>query len=1001
MSASDQNLQDFHMDGEEETDTVLDALTPSEAGEEEENFGDVTIENTEYAHGVQDMEIESVGSVKVPTSSLETTVAVEDSEIGTVRGDVAGKTGLKRSSVDVIEGDAEYGRNFARNSHNVSIYGDLTKVSTPRDYSPGAFKRSNLPTVVSSQIDIQKLDNQSVGGLVLADEVDIDDTDSDMFVIAPKSSRSFRKDATFPAMELEGENPDWGDWQSFKQEIKEKDEEIYGIPIFAPDSLAARSGERQERAMEILEHLDQEGAEADRYDGNGEMFRNRFFANEQYFQEILSEELDANPEESIDAIAERLGHLKEFTDEDDRMFANLINGMMKVTDDNVEDLDRRYVEQVLSGEHDFYDISDLKGKWDDDSVWHQGYATLGGHLNEAVEQSEELENIVYLAEFAGEHVDLDTEQWVREQQERKQDGKDFEKDTLEGVEDRLEEEVEELRKEYVAKAIERIGNAGSDAELIDVYDDLHPRVQGQIISKVAEDIPNEDDFKREQIQEFGELLQQLDSDSRDFIYQSLRTEKDEEVLEGFVGQHGDRTEYGSGDSKFGNTLFDIAVNREYTFFVEDETEKIESLTELEGDLPEADDFFEEDSPYKEVIDEITGQQETETDYGEMSDQELAEKLRTVRGLADNLDLDYDASNVFGMLKSKEGRRQNTDFEPEPEDIESLKEDRRKELEKDVKSKLRGYLKQNLQNVGYNEALDEYEEATGERPEELTENELAALKVRKEHETHSETVDTLLSHQNDVYQLENNQEWLEEHGFSSEQLIDPDLSDKEDDTYRHDEDSGYRSALTVEIDADSVELDVDAEKEQYWNELNGILNDLGAGTVDSVEEAEQTLDELDPEKDDLYGEAKDVLNNYRAVDNRSSGIPDELTLHVADPMDTTRMGRGFGSCHDVDGGNFAWASVSNAVDANKMVFYAEDEEGRERARVKAFITEDEEMVYHNTSQYKDIDVDTTEYFTDYMSKVSDSLGLELKHSDEVEDIEQDVELLEADSWYSDE
>lgn len=999
MSASDQNLQDFHLDGEEETDTVVEALTPSEADEEEEHFGDVSIENSEYAHGVQEMDIESIGSVQVPTSSLESTVAIEDSDVGTVRGDVAGKTVLKNSSVDVIEGDAKYGRHFARDSHNVSHFGDLTKVGTPRDYSNGAFKRSNLPTVVSSNIDIKKLDNESVGGLFLADDIDIDDSDGDMFVVTPQSSRNFRKDATFPARDMESTGFNWDDWKSFKQEVKERDDEIYGLPIFAPNGLAPHNDERMERTREIREEMQESGAGAERYGNDTRTFRNRFFANEQYFQEILSDELDADPEDSLDAIAARLGHLKEFTDEDNRMFASLINGMMKVTDDNVEELDRKYVEQVLSGEQEFYDISDLKSKWDDDSVWHQGFATLGGHLNDAVEQNDEIENLVYLAEFSGEHVDLDTEQWVVEQKERKQNGQDFEKDTLEGVQQRLEEEVEELRKEYAAKAIEQIGNAGSDADLIEVYDNLHPRVQGQIISKVAEDIPNEDDFKREQLREFGEILQHLDSDSRDFIYQALRTEKDEEVLEGFVGEHGDRTEYGSGDSKFGNTLFDIAVNRDYNFFVEDEEAEIQALTELEGSLPEADEFFEDDSPYKQIIDEVTGQEDTDIEYGEMSDEELAEKLRTVRGLADNLDLEYDASNVFGMLKSKEGRRQNTDFEPEPEDIESLKEDRRKELEKDVQSKLRGYLKQNLQKVGYNAALEEYEEATGERPEQLTENELAALKVRKEHEGHSDTVDTLLSHQNEVYQLEGNQQWLEEHGFDSEQIIDPDLSDQEDDTYRHDEDKGYRSALTVEIDSDNVEFDVDAEKQQYWTELNGILSDLGAGTVDSVEEAEQSLEEMNPEENDLYSEAKDVLNNYRAVENRSTGIPDELTLHVADPMDTTRMGRGFGSCHDVDGGSYAWASVSNAVDANKMVFYAEDEEGRERARVKAFITEDEEMVYHNTSQYKDVDIDTGEYFEDYMSKVSDSMGLELKHSDEVEDLEQNVELLEADNWYS--
>ena len=144
---------------------------------------------------------------------------------------------------------------------------------------------------------------------------------------------------------------------------------------------------------------------------------------------------------------------------------------------------------------------------------------------------------------------------------------------------------------------------------------------------------------------------------------------------------------------------------------------------------------------------------------------------------------------------------------------------------------------------------------------------------------------------------------------------------------------------------------------------------------------------------------DVIGFYHGVENRSGGIPDYLTMRVADPMDTTRMGQGFGSCHDIDGGSYAWASVSNAVDANKMVFYAEDEKGRESARVKAFITEDEELVYHNTSQYKDIEVDTSEYFEGYMEKVAENLGLDVKHSSEVGNLNREVELLEAHDWYS--
>jgi hypothetical protein len=71
----------------------------------------------------------------------------------------------------------------------------------------------------------------------------------------------------------------------------------------------------------------------------------------------------------------------------------------------------------------------------------------------------------------------------------------------------------------------------------------------------------------------------------------------------------------------------------------------------------------------------------------------------------------------------------------------------------------------------------------------------------------------------------------------------------------------------------------------------------------------------------------------------------------------------------------------------------------QARVKAYITEDEKFVYHHTSQYQSIDADLSQYFEEYMSRVSHELGLgEPVHASEKEDWEEKFELLEAHEQY---
>jgi hypothetical protein len=567
------------------------------------------------------------------------------------------------------------------------------------------------------------------------------------------------------------------------------------------------------------------------------------------------------------------------------------------------------------------------------------------------------------------------------------DDRSFDRQELEQV----ESELEALLEEEIDSPGSKINDIKDGMDVVDSYP-LETRYQIQMVDKVVNDIADEDDAKREKVDEFGSVLQDVDEE----IFDLLKTEKDLAVVEGEGNEFEDDVSYSSGDSKFGKTLFEIATGRTYNFFIEEEAEQINELLELEADLPDLEvsdesvyaDTFEEDSPYLEMLGEVL--------------EEFEDDVSFLRGLAEVAGEDY--APDFGLSKKEGRRKHDPNFEPEKhEDFDSLREHIWAEAEKDIRKKKRYFTKEAIKNLGFREGADRYEEATGERPEELTRNEIAALKVRERFDRFDrrEMVDTLLTHGNDVYELEANQEWLDEHGFEAEEIVDPDLSGQSDGIYERPDDSEYRSELKIDIDPGDVLVSTEREKQQYWDEITGLLDSVGhEGFVSDIDEAEEAVEEIEsPDDVQDYRELKDAINNYNAVDKRAGGVPDELSFRVSDPMDTTRMGHGFGSCHDIDGGSYAWASIANAIDANKMVFYAEDSKGRERARVKAFVTDERELVYHNTSQYKDIEIDTSDYFEGYMERVSDELGLDLKHSSEVPDWEKRTELLEATGWYS--
>lgn len=405
------------------------------------------------------------------------------------------------------------------------------------------------------------------------------------------------------------------------------------------------------------------------------------------------------------------------------------------------------------------------------------------------------------------------------------------------------------------------------------------------------------------------------------------------------------------DGRFQDLMRDIGRKEEY------------------GELPEIDDgAFEEDSPYREMLEDALEQYDDE--------------MRFLTHLAEAAGEDYDPD--FN-LKSKEGRRQHDpNFDPEEdEDFESLWEHVQKEAEKDISNKERAYLIESIQNLGKKIAREEYQEAidSNQEKEEFTEDEVAALHAHSGYHKNTEAVEKILDPEVDPDQLEENQEWLEQNGFQYE-----DLAGFEEETY--------------EVEAEqSLEKTINNKREELLDEMQGLADELGNYDVQTVEDVEQLRDQVerpsDAEEQEVYDELfKEKIDEYRGIEDQVEGVPDEITVRPAEPLEAMQMGSHFtNSCLAIGKSN-GWSAAANALDANKQVLYAEDEDGEVVGRLLTAVTEDGRLedykVYNNSA------ADIDDPMDEYVDRFADHLGLERVPEDERV---KDVEVLAAEDWYS--
>lgn len=387
-----------------------------------------------------------------------------------------------------------------------------------------------------------------------------------------------------------------------------------------------------------------------------------------------------------------------------------------------------------------------------------------------------------------------------------------------------------------------------------------------------------------------------------------------------------------------------------------------------GGLPEIDEeAFDEDSPYGEMLEEVI--------------HEYGGEMQFLNHLAEAAGEDYDPD--FN-LKSKEGRRKHDpNFNPEEdEDFESLWDHVRNEADKDISNKKRAYLIQAVQGLGEKIAREEYENAVGEQheKEEFTEDEIAALHAHSKYSRNRGVVERILEPDTGPEDLEENQRWLEENNFKYE-----DFSGHEAETY----DVGATANL---------ETTIERKQEELLDEMEDLAGKLGY-EVDTIEDVEQLRDQADrpssTDKQEVYDELfKEKIDEFRGIEDQIGGIPDQITVRPAEPLEAMQMGSHFtNSCLAIGKGN-GWSAAANAMDANKQVLYAEDQDGNVVGRLLTAVTEDGRLedykVYNNTQ------ADIDDAMNDYVDQFADHLGLERVPEDEKV---KDVETLAAEDWYN--
>lgn len=467
MSSANRKEQDISIDGDEEdVSRDIAAVHPNRETDLSilDEIGSIEITNAPYSTGLgPTSEFEKVGSIELPLT--ERTTAIDRATVGRVEGDLQAGTILYESDIEVLTGDSTAREVFASETHDIDVRGNIeVRKKDPSDERNGTevFKRSNNPLVTADRIEGDHLDRNSYGGLLVAEDLDVNNNHGNMVTISSNGEAQ----KSFPTGRYE-------DIEDFQQKIWENRDDIYGIPLLNPDSL------------EPEEVTDQDLVET------SGAFENRFFRREVELQQIFDEEVEnGTPGDAVEV----LGDLGGLNGLEERRYAGLIDQALTLEDEELDrfsslekvltgrlsDLEedewkgfvsrmsdealldfsqklpegrpdydttsmyRNVVKGVLNGKKPLQDISVSTPL--EDSVFRSGYRSTGEVLEEAYNSlDEEAGNLSFLAEFAGEEQGLGLEQLAEDYRNGEIDPDD--------IEDVLEERLTERTKELTEKAV--------------------------------------------------------------------------------------------------------------------------------------------------------------------------------------------------------------------------------------------------------------------------------------------------------------------------------------------------------------------------------------------------------------------------------------------------------------------------------------------------------------------------------------------------------------------
>ncbi len=522
------------------------------------------------------------------------------------------------------------------------------------------------------------------------------------------------------------------------------------------------------------------------------------------------------------------------------------------------------------------------------------------------------------------------------------------------VNDETVESFEELKElndsygDYLDSELS-LSDIEDDIEHLRFFNFLPDKYYGQMVSSLAKHYENRG---KEKLSSFGNILLEIRGrmgiEYVNDIFRSLRTGKKEHSLGRDLVEIGLGIEY--------HDFLDYLILRDFVRNRLDE-EKIEEV--IHEDL----EFFEDDSPFYEMAKEAISKE---------SDR-LSKlfKRGELAGINPSLD-------TIKYLKGCEGQRKKKGFEKDV-DINYIEEKLREEID----TKMREYTIRGLKKLGLNEIRKEYKRYTGENKQDFTDDEeiVEIVKASKKYIKNRETAGKLLKYKDDIYQVEENREWLMENGFNVEKIT------------------------NFETEYKSTDIDqfvLDERKEKIFLEMKDLINEYGeivgeSFDIKSFKDFEILKRKIDPPEDKdaqmIYKEIfREKINEYKGVRDSVKGMPEELKIRVAGPLETINMGNYFSNSCLAIGKSNGWGAVGNAADVNKQVLYAVDKNDRVYGRILTCINNDNKLSYF--SVYNNSEASIENIVIEAVEEYAEHLGLEMVGGG------KNVDLLIANEWYTD-